>query len=229
MKMNLPSLRRILVVTLGLSFAHFATAGYRGVVDGPDECADVRLDKRADARVVERLKTGEAFTFESKEGDGWCKVTLASGKTGWMQCNCVRLFFTKKSWPPGTPTELVPTFGQKYYKVMLRAESGDKDALKKFFGFGKDLDGAGAEEHAAVVSRMLHILGDARLADFLRNESPVYQAEIRDSFIGSLRDAGAPIESEEYVRRHFPKTAKIFSRPKFQNDGKATTEGKPPK
>ncbi len=198
---------------LGLTFAQCATAAEnRGVVDGPDACADVRAEKRSDARLVTKLKTSEPFTFESKKGDEWCKVILASGQTGWLRSSCVRLFFTKKDWPSATPAELAPTFGEEYYKVMRRAEAGDKDALKKFFALGKGLDGAAAEEHAGVVPRVLHILGDARLADFLRNESSAYSAKIRDAFIGSLPDAGAPMESVEYVRRHFPKTAEIFFR-----------------
>jgi uncharacterized protein YgiM (DUF1202 family) len=125
MRMNLSLAQRSLIAALSLSFTHFATAGNRGVVDGPDECANVRAENRSDALVVAKVKTGEPFTFESKEGDEWCKVSLASKKVGWMPCSCIRLFFTKKDWPSRTPTELAPTFGQEYYKVMRRAESGD--------------------------------------------------------------------------------------------------------
>lgn len=217
-----------IVFGFGLSVASFAASEYRGVIDGPDACANVRAEKRSDALVVAKVKTGEPFTFESKrpvppddvddslpwerKGDEWCNVTLASKKVGWMQCNCIRLLFTKKDWPHGTPSEIAPTYGQEYYKVMRRAEEGDRDALKKFFAFGKGLDGAGAENHDGVVLRVVHILGDARLADFLRRESPAYQAEIRQSFIETLPDAGAPVESVEYLRRHFPSTSKIFFR-----------------
>jgi hypothetical protein len=190
MRTNLSLAQRSLIAALSLSFIRFATAGNRGVVDGPDECANVRAEKRADALVVAKVKTGEPFTFESKDGDEWCKVTLASKKVGWMQCSCIRLFFTKKDWPSRTPTEIAPTFGEEYYKVMRHAESGDKEALKKFFAFGEKLDGAAAEEDAAVLPRVIHILGDARFADFLRDESPADQAGIRAVFVSSLADAG---------------------------------------
>lgn len=212
MRRNLSLAQRSLIAALIMSFTDFAIADNRGVVDGPDECANVRAEKRPDALVVARVKTGEPFTFETKEGDEWCKVTLPSKKVGWMQSSCIRLFFTKKDWPHGTPTEIAPTFGRKYYKVMLRAESGDKEALKQFFGtFGKDLDGAAAENHDAVVLRVVHILGDAKLADFLQGASPADRAIVKGSFHASLAsDAGVPVESVEYIWRHFLKTWKVL-------------------
>jgi hypothetical protein len=82
---------------------------------------------------------------------------------------------------------------------------------EKFFGFEEKLDGAAAEEDAAVLPRVIHILGDARFVDFLPDESPAKQAGITAVFIRSLADAGAPLEGVEYIRRHFPKTAEIFS------------------
>jgi hypothetical protein len=216
MKMTLSLAQRSFVPVLSISVTHFAIAQHRGVIDGPDECTNVCAEKRSDVLVVAKVKAGEPFTFESKEGDEWCKVTLASGKTGWLPATCVRLFFTKKDWPSRTPTEIAPTFGQEYYKVMRRAESGDKEALKKFFGFGEKLEGLAAEEDAAVLSRVIHVLRDARFADFLRDESPTAQAGIRDAFISSLADVGAPLESVEYIRRHFPKSAGIFFAPEIR-------------
>src|SRR3954465_11967389 len=126
MKISLPSLRRSLLVPLILSFGHFSNAEERGVIDGPADCGNVRSEKRTDAKAVAKIRMGEAFKFESKEGDEWCKVTLASGKTGWVPSTCVRLSFTRNDWPRKTPPEIAPTFGQEYYKVMRRAESGDK-------------------------------------------------------------------------------------------------------
>jgi hypothetical protein len=49
MRMNLSLAQRSLIAALNLSFTHFATAGNRGVVDGPDGYANLRKDKRADA------------------------------------------------------------------------------------------------------------------------------------------------------------------------------------
>ncbi len=72
-RMNPSSARRSLILALSLSFTHFATAENRGVIDGPDECANVRAEKRSNAFVVAKAKTGQPFTFESKEGDEWCR------------------------------------------------------------------------------------------------------------------------------------------------------------
>src|SRR4051812_2781153 len=128
MKKNVSPLR-IAVVTLGLSFAHLANAENRGVIDGPDDCRNVRSEKRTNAESVAKIKIAEPFKFESKEADEWCKVTLASGKIGWVPSTCVRLFFTTNDWPRATPAEIGSSLG--YYKVMRRAETGDKQALKK--------------------------------------------------------------------------------------------------
>jgi hypothetical protein len=42
MRMNLSLAQRGLVAALSLSCTHFATAGNRGVIDGLDECANVK-------------------------------------------------------------------------------------------------------------------------------------------------------------------------------------------
>jgi hypothetical protein len=49
MRTNLSLAQRSLTAALSLSFTHFATAGNRGVVDGPAECANVQAEKRSDA------------------------------------------------------------------------------------------------------------------------------------------------------------------------------------
>jgi hypothetical protein len=50
---------------------------------------------------------------------------------GWldaMQLYSIVLY--EKRLAVANATEIAPTFGQEYYKVMRRAESGDKEALK---------------------------------------------------------------------------------------------------
>ena len=44
-------------------------SGYRGVIDDPDGYVNVRADKRADAPIVAKVKTGEPFSFECKHDD----------------------------------------------------------------------------------------------------------------------------------------------------------------
>ena len=173
----------------------------------------LRATKGKDVPIVAKVKTGEAFSFEREEGDEWCKVKLRSEKSGWMQCSCIRLFFTKNDLPHHTPSELAPTFGEIYLNTIQRAAAGEKDTLKKFFDYQeKGLDGAAADEHYGLVPIVLHLIGDEQLADFLRDKSPSNQADIRIAFVDNLPDFGAPLDSVEYLRRHFPKASAIFFR-----------------
>lgn len=180
-----------------LIIAHFASAQDRGVIDDPSGSVDVQADNRPDAAIIAKVKTGERVSFECKEGDRWCKVTLASGKSGWVQSNCIKHYFTMKDLP-GKGGELDVT----YYKVARRAAQGDTAALKKFFSLTGHLDGAGAEEHCGVVGKVMHIMGDDRLAQFLRSQ-PGVSLSVND-------EVTYPFESTEYLRRHFPRTYKIL-------------------
>jgi hypothetical protein len=116
-----------------------------------------------------------------------------------VQSNRIEHYFTKKDLPrKGGELDV------DYYRVARRAAQGDKEALKKFFSFTGQLDGAGAEEHCGIVGKVIHIIGDDALADFLRGQ-PRANLSIND-------EVTYPFESAEYLRRHFPKCAKIFSR-----------------
>jgi hypothetical protein len=53
--------------------------------------------------------------------------------------------------------------------------------------------------------------------DFLQDESATVPVGIRAGFISSLADAGASLEGVEYIRRHFPKTAAIFSQGQYRS------------
>lgn len=169
----------------------------RGVIDDPSGAVNVRADNRPDAAIIAKIKTGERISFDCKEGDKWCKITLASGKSGWVQSNCIKHYFTMKDLP-----RKGGELGVEYYKVARRAAQGDTQSLKKFFGFTGQLDGAGAEEHCGVVGKVIHIIGDDGFAEFLRVH-PEVQVSIND-------EVTYPFESAEYLRRHFPKTSKIL-------------------
>src|SRR5439155_4503969 len=67
----------------------------------------------------------------------------------------------------------------------------------------KILDRAAAEQADDIFGKVIHIMGDAALADFLQ-ASPSTQIV----FSG---DTTYPFESAEYMRRHFPKTWKVLS------------------
>ncbi len=147
----------------GLCIASLAASGYRGVIDDPDGSVNLQTDNRPDAAFIAKVKTGERVSFECEEGDKWCKVTLGSGKSGWIPSNRIRLYFTVKDLP-----RKGGELGVEYYKVARRAARGDKEALRKFFGSDKILDGAAAEQADDVFGKVIHIMGDAALADFLQ-------------------------------------------------------------
>ena len=82
-----------------LVFAPLAQAQRAGVIDDPTGSVDVRAEQNAEAAVIATVKNGEPFRFECENGADWCKVTLTSGKSGWMQISSIRLRFTEKNLP----------------------------------------------------------------------------------------------------------------------------------
>ena len=92
-----------------------------------------------------------------------------------------------------------------YYEVTRAAAHGDKKALKTFFSVG--LDAAALETHiTAIVPDVIHLVGDDKFAEFLREQSPVFREDISRYW-----DSGtfAPFDPKEYFQRHFPKSAKL--------------------
>jgi hypothetical protein len=171
-------------------------SGGRGVIDDPAGYVDLRAANRPDAAVIAKVKAGDRGSFEYKIGDKWCKVTLASGKSGWVPSNRIKLYFTMKDLHRKGENDA------NYYKIARQAAKGDKEALKKFFSFTGHLDGAAAEEHDAVVGQVIHIIGDDAFADFLR-EAPSTHIPFND-------DVTYPFESLEYLRRHLPKACRVL-------------------
>ena len=87
------------ILTCVLVFAPLAQAQRTGVINDPDGFVNVRAEKSADADVTATVKTGEPFTFECENDADWCKVTLRSGKSGWMHLSRIGLHFTDKDLP----------------------------------------------------------------------------------------------------------------------------------
>lgn len=186
--------------------------GHRGVIDDPDGYVNLRSDKRADAPVVAKVKAGEPFSFEREGSDEWCKVELATGKSGWMHHSRIRLFYTKDDLPAKSDEDdeidkQARKRGVGYYQITQGAVRGDLEARKKFFSVNEYCDGSGAEEHWGVLRVVIHLMGDEALARFLRGQPPAYRKSVRDSFPD---EATYPFEPREYLQRHFPKTAAIL-------------------
>jgi SH3-like domain-containing protein len=79
-----------------LPFASLVEAETRGVIDDSDGFVNVRASESAEAAVIATVKTGESFMFECQKEAEWCKVTLRSGKSGWMHRSRIRFHFTEK-------------------------------------------------------------------------------------------------------------------------------------
>ena len=198
-------------------FAPLAQAQRAGVINDPAGSVDVRAEKNADAAVIATVKTGEPFTFECENGADWCKVTLASGKSGWMQFSSIRLHFTEKDLPsrekdPAGESEIdqfASGRGLNYATVTRRAARGDGKALKQFFSLAQDADGAAAESISGVPTVVYHILGDEKFAKFLLAQPLPYRMMVRNRILSD----GLMPPASVYLSRHFPLTAKaLFQR-----------------
>ena len=160
-----------------LASARLAAGQTRGVIEDPDGFVNVRADKNTDSTVIAKVKVGEPFTFE-RDGDAdWCKVTLRSGKTGWMHYSRIRLHVTDADLsqkPKGKDETELGEYGRSrkvdYYAVLRRAARGEAAPLKQFLGFAKDVDGAAAEGYYSDLGIVTHLVGDEKLATFLREQ-----------------------------------------------------------
>ena len=193
-----------------------AQAQRAGVVNDPDGLVSLYSGKSAEAAVIATVKTGEPFSFEWENDFDWYKVTLASGKSGWMQFSRIRLYFTDKDLPsdeedPAGPSEIdefARGRGFAYAADTRRAARGDTKALRKFFELAHDADGAAAESIGGVSTVVYHLLGDEKFAQFLGAQPLPFRMMVRNRI---LHDGLMPPASV-YLSRHFPQTAKALFR-----------------
>jgi hypothetical protein len=204
------------LLTCLFAFAPLVQAQRIGVINNPTGSVDVRAEKSAEAAVIATVKTGEPFTFEREGDDEWCKVTVASGKSGWMDLSRVRLYFTEKNLPidekdPAGESEIEQFArgrGFRYARDTRRAARGDFQALKKFFEIAQDADGAAAESIGGVPTVVYHLLGDEKFAKFLSAQPLPFRMMVRNRILsdGLISPAGL------YLSRHFPQTAQFLFR-----------------
>lgn len=212
---RLDRLKLFLWALFGLAFSHFIQAESRGVIDDPSGLGEVRAEKSAEAPVVRTVKAGEVFTFECEKETEWCRVTLSSGATGWIEEDRILFHFTAKDLPErekGPNVSEIEMFargrGLDYAGVTRRAAAGDTKALKQFFSLAKDADGAAAESIAGIPTIVYHLLGDSKFAAFLTAQPIAYRIMIRNRF---LSDGRLPFFTK-YLRRHFPETTRVVFR-----------------
>ncbi len=209
--------RGILRLVAGSMFlvAQLAVGEQRGVVDDPAGSVELRAGKSADAEVVATIKAGEPFSFvREKDDDEWCKVTLASGKTGWLPVSAIRLYFDAKDLPAKDPgglseiDEAAQARGFDYVAETRKAARGDPKALRRFFSLAQEADGAAAESITSVPTIVYHLLGDTRFAKFLADRPLAEQAMVRNVIVGDGRLPPTAL----YLSRHFPETAGLLFR-----------------
>ncbi len=184
----------------------------RGVIDDPDGFTNLRAAPSRESAIVAKGKNGEVIDFESDRETTWWKVTLGSGQKGYMHSSRIRLHASMAELADTTPTDEVNEYAQQhggfaYYPTARAAARGDAKALKIFFGFQGD--GAAAETHWEIAAAVVHLLGDEKLASFLRRQSADYNGKVRELL---EQDVFAPFQTEEYLKRHFPRTAAVLFR-----------------
>lgn len=211
----LPMRRAILYFSvLCLALIHAVEAGERGVISDPDGFTNVREEQGADSAVVARVKEGEVFEFEGREGSEWWKVTLASGKSGWMHFSRIRFHFSldeipKKDEEGSEVGSYAKERGFDYCATASAAAKGEPAAMKRYFGIN-DTDGGAAEVHSAYFSKVIHLLGDEKLAAFLKDQPLAYRLDVRNELGGGF--VLWPFESNSYAERKFPLTYRLLCR-----------------
>ncbi len=202
------------VVGFSLVMTQLALGEQRGVIDDPAGFVDLRAEKSADLPVVATIKADETFSFEAGEDNDWGKVTLASGKSGWIRLDEIRLFFDESDLPEKDPAgsseidDAARARGFDYVATTRRAAHGDGKALRQFFALAEEADGAAAESITAVPTAVYHLLGDDKFAKFLATQPVAFQVMVRNVVV---RDGALP-PTTSYLRRHFPETTKVLFR-----------------
>jgi Bacterial SH3 domain len=201
---------RILLFILSIALTVQAIAGQRGVIHDPDGFTNVRASQSADSAVVAKVKAGETFDFRGNEHEEWWKVTLASGKIGYMHSSRIRIHATADALADTKPTDEINEYckrrGIEYYPLARSAAKGEQAAMKRYFAIVGD--GAAAETHSEVMTTVIHLLGDEKLAKFLAGQPANYRAK----FGGQLSEGNTlyPFKPAAYMARNFPKTAKLL-------------------
>jgi len=201
-----------MLVAFSLALVRVAAGEQRGVIDAPAGPGELRAEKDAAAPVVATVKPGEPFSFEQDEDHEWGKVTLTSGKSGWLPLSRIRLFYDASDLPKKDPAglseidEAARRLGLNYVKVTRLAAQGDAKALRQFFSIAEAADGAAAESLTTMPSVVYHLLGDAKFAKHLGAQSVSYQTLVRSIVV---RDGRLP-PTTLYLQRHFPETTKVL-------------------
>lgn len=180
-----------------------------GVVADPDGFAYLRAGRSRESAIVAKAKSGAVIDFKHDRETEWCEVTLSSGAKGFIHSSRIRYYATMADLADAPADDEIHIFARRsgldIYAVARAAVKGDAAATKRFFAFKSD--GAAMETHDALYRAVVHLLGDEKLAQFLR-EQPIAAG---DDFRERLENSSAmSFEAQPYMKRHFPKTAALI-------------------
>lgn len=200
----------VLSLLLGIASTLTATALDRGVINDPDGFSNLRAKPGTDAAIVAKIPAGQVFEFKGDERSAWWKVTLGSGKKGYLHSSRIRFHATMDELKDTNPKDEINEYCQRrgieYYPVARAAAKGDAAAMKTYFAIVGD--GAAAETHFVVMCSVMHLAGDEKLAKFLGAQTAAYRAQLRGFMLDGL--ILYPFEPKDYLKRNFPRTAKVL-------------------
>jgi len=204
----------LFLLSLGAALSNLLSAD-RGVVSGPAGALELRSEPRDLAPPVATVNEGEVFEFEGVENADWRRVTLASGQSGFLPVERIRLFFTleeipEKDEPNSEVGDHAKRQGFDYCATARAAAQGEATAMLRYFAI-TDTDGAAGEGHAYYSGIVIHLLGDERLAAFLESQPIDYRIGVRNHFSGGFVTWGED-EGMGYGERHFPRSYALLCR-----------------
>jgi hypothetical protein len=204
----------VLAFSIALLSTSATHAQEQGVINDPDGYTNVRSKPDTSAGVVAKVNKGEVFTYDTvgvPQYPKWLKVTLPSGKTGWMHASRIVIHANKEELTDGSPTDEINIYGKRkgidYYPLARAAARGEQNAMVQYFGID-DTDGAAAETHFSVLRSVIHLLGDDKLSAFLKTRTAQYRKHLWENLEVEL--TFWPFEPKEYLNRHFPKSARLL-------------------
>lgn len=203
-----------LLLSLGTALPNLLSAD-RGIVGAPAGAVELRSEPRNEAKLVATVKEGEVFEFEGIEVADWRRVTLATGQSGFLPAERIRLYFTldeipEKDDPNSEIEHHAKSKGFDYCATARAAAQGEAAAMLRYFAI-TDTDGAAGEGHAYYSGIVIHLLGDEKLAAFLESRPIDYRIGVRNHFSGGFVTWGED-EGMTYGERHFPRSYALLCR-----------------
>ena len=199
----------LLFFAIGLTPTAFALPGE---IDDLDGFTYLRAGESQESAIVAKVKAGAVFDFEEYDVSRpteWWKVTLASGKKGYMHYSRIRFHATKADLADRKPEDLANSCarakGLDYYPLARAAARGEKKAMQSYFRL--ECESEATDVHAQICRSVIHLLGDDKLSKFLQGQPDKYLVNLRETMEVNTPN---PNEPAVYLKRVFPKASRIL-------------------